>query len=134
LKESERVSVASSAYDGRRPKPRPDVNRGEDPDRVFFAADDRPNLVSLKLRDCESSYSSMVEPTTRMGCLFEPSSDGIPGDLLYPYDCRLAQALDAECGNFIEGRTLVLESILRRTGVRAECFSATPAQISTTLP
>ena len=54
LKESERVSVASSPYDGRRPKPRPDVNRGEDPDRVFLAADDRPNLVSLKLRDCES--------------------------------------------------------------------------------
>src|SRR4029453_17909985 len=28
LKERERVSVASSPYDGRRPKPRPDVNRG----------------------------------------------------------------------------------------------------------
>jgi hypothetical protein len=44
LKESERVSVASSPYDSRRPKPRPDVNRGEDPDRVFLAADDCPNL------------------------------------------------------------------------------------------
>ena len=53
LNESERVSVASSPYDGRRPKPRPDVNCGEDPDRVFITADDRPNLVSLKLRDCE---------------------------------------------------------------------------------
>jgi hypothetical protein len=84
LKESERVSVASSPYDGRRPKPRPNVNRGEDPDRVFLAADDRPNLVSLKLRDCERCSSSIVEPTTRMGGLFEPSSDGIPGDLLLP--------------------------------------------------
>jgi hypothetical protein len=63
----------------------------EDPDRVFLVADDRPNLVSLKLPDCESFYSSIVEPTTRMGCLFEPSSDGIPGDLLYPCDSRLVR-------------------------------------------
>jgi hypothetical protein len=53
LKESERVSVASSPYDGRRPEPRPDVNRGEDPYRVFLAADDCPDLVSLKFRDCQ---------------------------------------------------------------------------------
>ena len=44
-----------------------------------------------------------------MGCLFGPSSDGIPGDLLYPCDGRLVQALDAECGNFVEGRTTMLE-------------------------
>src|SRR5262249_17902276 len=105
LEESERVSIASSPYDSRRPEPRPDVNCGEDPDRVFLAADDRPNLVSLKLRDCEGRNSSIVEPTTRMGCLFEPSSDGIPRDLLYPSDRRLVQALDAECGGFVEGRT-----------------------------
>jgi hypothetical protein len=133
LKENERVSVASSPYDGRRPKPRPDVNRGEDPDRVFIAADDRPNLVSPKLRDCESCYSSIVEPTTRMGGLFEPSSDSIPGDLLYPSDGRLVRALDAECGDFVEGRTPVLESMIGCAGVRAECLPATPAQISTTL-
>jgi DDE domain len=75
-KESERVSVTSSAYDGRRPKPRPDVNRGEDPNRAFLAADDRPNLVGLKLREGKCNYFSIVEPTTRMGCLFEPASDG----------------------------------------------------------
>ena len=93
LKEGPRVSVASSPYDGRRPKPRPDVNRGEDPDRLFLAADDRPNLVRLKLGEGESCYSAIVEPTTRMGGLFEPSSDGIPCDLLYPCDCRLVQAV-----------------------------------------
>src|SRR5262249_47335089 len=92
LKESKRYSVASSPYNGRRPKPRPDVNRGEDPNRVFLAADDRPDLVSLKLRDCESRYSSIIEPTTRMGCLFEPSGDGIPGDVLHTSNGRLVQA------------------------------------------
>jgi hypothetical protein len=77
------AQLTSSPYDGRRPKPRPDVNRGEEPDRVFLAADDRPNLVGLKLREGKCNYFSTVEPTTRMGCLFEPSSDGIPGDLFY---------------------------------------------------
>jgi hypothetical protein len=35
---------------------RPFIMR-EDPDRMLFVADDRPNLVSLKLRDCEGCYS-----------------------------------------------------------------------------
>jgi hypothetical protein len=99
LKESKRVSVASSPYDSRRPKPRPDVNRGEDPDRVFLAADDRPNLVSLKLHHGECSYFSIIEPTTKVGCPFEPAIDGIPADPLYPGDRRFVQALDAECGH-----------------------------------
>ena len=105
----------------------------EDPHRVFLATDDRPDLVSLKLLDCESCYSLIVEPTTRMGCLFEPASDGIPGDRLYPCDCRPVQALDAQGGNFVEGRATMLESIIWCAGVRAECLTATPTQISTTL-
>jgi hypothetical protein len=99
--EDQRIAPVSrmmrAVNDGRRPKPRPDVNRGEDPDRVFLAADDRPNLVGLKLREGKCNYFSIVEPTTRMGCLFEPSSDGIPGDLLYSGDRRLVQTLDAQC-------------------------------------
>jgi hypothetical protein len=47
---------------------------------MFFVADDRPNLVCLKLNGGESNYFSIVEPTTKMGCFFEPSIDGIPGD------------------------------------------------------
>jgi hypothetical protein len=66
----------------RRPEPRPDVNGGEDPDWMFFVAADRPNLVRLKLRNGKSSYPSSIEPTTRMGCPFKPSSDCIPSDPL----------------------------------------------------
>jgi hypothetical protein len=106
----------------------------EDPDRVFLAFDDRPNLVSLKFGDCESCYSSIVEPTTRMGCLFEPSRDSIPGDLHYPSDGRLVQALDAECGDFVEGRATMLESMVRRSGVRAKCLPASLAPVLTPLP
>jgi hypothetical protein len=90
---------------------------------VFLAADDRPSLVGLKLREGKCSYFSIVEPTTRMGCLFEPSSDGIPGDLLYSGDRRLVQALDAQGGNFVEGCATMLESMVRCTSVRAECLA-----------
>jgi hypothetical protein len=55
----------------------------EDPDRMFFVADDRAHLVCLKLLDGEGSYFSIVEPTTKMGCLFEPASNGIPSNSLY---------------------------------------------------
>jgi hypothetical protein len=112
LKESERISVASSSCDGRRPKPRPDVNRRENPDRMFFFADDRPHLFCLKLRNVECRYFPILEPTTKAGCLFEPSIDGIPGDLLYSGDRTLVQALDARpTGN--------LGSKARRRGLRA---------------
>jgi hypothetical protein len=86
LKEGERVSVASSSYDSRRPEPRPDVNRGEDPDRMFFVSDDRLKLVCLKLYDGECSYFSIVEPTTK--ATFEPAIDGIPGYPLYARDSK----------------------------------------------
>ena len=48
-KEGKCVSVTSPPNDCRRPKPRPDLDRGEDPDRLFLAEDDRANLVCLKL-------------------------------------------------------------------------------------
>jgi hypothetical protein len=134
LKESEPVSIASSPYDSRRPEPRPDVNRGEDPNRLFFATDDRPNLVCLKLLDDERSYFSIVEPTTNVGCLFKPAIDGIPGDPLYSGDRGLVQAFDAQHDDFVERRATVLESIIRCAGVRAERLSARPAPVSTTLP
>ena len=60
--------------------------------------------------------------------------NGIPGDLLYPSNRGLVQALDAEGGDLIEGRATMLESMVWRTGVRAECLSATPAPVWTTLP
>jgi hypothetical protein len=101
---------------------------------MFLVSDDRLELICLKLHDGECSYFSIVESTTKGGGLFEPAIAGIPGYPLYSRDSGLVQALDAECGNFIEGRATVLESMVRRTGVRAECPFATPAQISTTLP
>jgi hypothetical protein len=106
----------------------------EDPDRMFFVAGNRPNLVRLKLRNRECSYFSIIEPTTKVGCPFEPAIDGIPGDLLYPGDRRFVQALDAECGNIVEGCATVLESMVRRSCVRAECLPASSAPVSTALP
>ena len=101
LKESQSALVASSPNDCRRPKPRPDLDHGEDPDRLVLAANNCANLVCLKLGNGDASYFSIIESTTRVGCFFEPASNGIPADSLYSGDCGLIQSLDAESGNLI---------------------------------
>ena len=54
LKQIQRVAVASFADHRRWPKPRPDVDHNENPDRLFPAPNDRSDLVCLNLRDGES--------------------------------------------------------------------------------
>ena len=82
--DGECVSIASSSHDSRRPKPRPDLDRGEDPNGLFLVVDDRTDLIRLKLCDRDSIDSSIVEAVTRAGSFLEPAMNGIPGDLLYP--------------------------------------------------
>jgi len=43
-KKGQRVSVTSSPNDCRRPKPRPDLDHGEDPDRLLLSANECANL------------------------------------------------------------------------------------------
>jgi hypothetical protein len=89
----------------------------EDPDWMFFVADDRPNLVGPKLRNRSAAIFRALKRRQNVGCPFKPTSDGIPGDPRYPGDRRLVQALDAESGNFVEDCTTMLESMVRRSGV-----------------
>jgi hypothetical protein len=77
---------------------------GEDPNGLFLAVDDRTDLIRLKLCDRDSIHSSIVEAATRADSFLDPAMDGIPGDLLYPSNRGLVQALDAEGGDLIEGR------------------------------
>ena len=79
-KEGQGVLVASFADHCRRPKPRPHLDHGEDPDWLFLAPDDRFDFVCLKLHYRESFYFSVVEATTPGGCSFKPAMDRIPGD------------------------------------------------------
>jgi len=60
--------------------------------------------------------------------------NGIPGDSLYPSYGGLVQALDAERGDIIEGRATMLESMVWRSGVRAERLTASPTPESTPFP
>jgi hypothetical protein len=129
----ESVPVAPSSDDGRWPKPRPDIDRDENPDRLVLAANNCAELICLKFRNGESYYFFIVEPTTRGGCLFEPAIDSIPADSLYSSDCGLIQTFDAESSNLIKCRTTVLESIVGFTHVQAEGLPANPATVSTAL-
>ena len=52
--EGQSVSVASASDDGRRPETGPDFDRREDPSGAALAADERVELIRLKLFDSDS--------------------------------------------------------------------------------
>jgi hypothetical protein len=133
-KQVQRVAVASFADDRRWPKPRPDVEHNENPDRLFPAPDDRSDLVCLNLHHRESFYFSIIETTTAAGCLFQPTMNRIPGNSLDSSNGGLDETFDTEGGHFIKGGATVLESVIQCSGGRAECLSTSPALVATTLP
>ena len=126
--------VTPFAYHCRRPKPRPHLDHGEDPDWRFLASDDRFDFVCLKLRNGEALYCSIVEATTPGGCSFQPAMDRIPGNSLDSSDGRFVHTFDAQSRDFIESGPPVLKSMVGCTSVRAEGLPARPALESTTLP
>jgi hypothetical protein len=79
------------------------------------------------------SSGSRVKPATKGSCFFPPVMNSIPGDSLYTSYSRFVQALDAERGDLIESRATVLEPMVGCAGIRAECLSASPASVATTL-
>ena len=131
-KQGQRVLVAASADHGRSPKPRPDIDGCEDPDRLLLALGDRSDLVGLKLRGPEPGCVLIVEATTGVARFFQPAIDSIPADVLDSGDRRLVQAFDAQSRNLIKGGAAVLEPIVRRPGIGAERFLACLASVSTT--
>jgi hypothetical protein len=70
------VMVASFADYARRPKPRPNVDHNEDPDRLLLAPHDGSDLVGLKFYDGKSVYFQIIEPTTAGGCPLQAESTG----------------------------------------------------------
>jgi hypothetical protein len=101
---------------------------------LFFAANDRSHLICLKLGDGDSLDLSIVEAATRASSFLQSAMNGIPGNSFYPRYHGLVHALDAEGGNLIEGGATMLESMVWRTGIRAERLTASTATISTTPP
>jgi hypothetical protein len=71
----------------------------------------------LKLDNAASRYFAIIEPTTRVGGLFEPAIDGIPANFLYPSNCGFVWAFDAEAGDLVKGCATMLESIVGRAHV-----------------
>jgi len=57
--------------------------------------------------------------------VYEPTS--VPGSLMLRTQIELVQAFNTRDGNFVKGRSTVLESMIGRAGIRAQCLSAIPA-------
>ena len=79
-KQEQRVFVAASANDSRRPKSGPNLNGCEDPGRLLLSLDDRSDLVGLKFDGAEPGCFLIVEATAAVAGFFEPAVDGIPAD------------------------------------------------------
>jgi len=64
--------------------------------RSALASGEGANLVCLELFDGESSDSSAVEATARIGGLLKQARHGVPSETLDPSDRGHAGALDSE--------------------------------------
>ena len=95
-KQGQRVFVAASADDSRRPKSGPNLDGCEDPGRLLFSLDDRSDLVGLKFRGPKPGCSLIVEATAAVARFFQPAVDRIPADALNAGDSRFVQPFDAE--------------------------------------
>ena len=94
---------------------------------------DRADFVRLNLGHLEPCDGLVVESTTALCCSFEPAVDCVPPGSLHPRDAGLADTLDAERGDFVEGALRVLESVVGRTLRRAESLAAGCAAVAATL-
>jgi hypothetical protein len=110
-KQGQRVLIAASADHGRTPKPRPDLDGGEDPCRLLLRLDDRSDLVGLKLRGPEPGCFFIIEATTAVARFFRPAIDSIPGNALDSGDSGLSHAFNAESRNLMKGGPAVLKPI-----------------------
>jgi len=93
-KKTKGVSIAPPPNHCRRPKTRPDLDRGKNPDGLFLVVDDSANLICLKLWDGDPIYRLIIEAATRGSCLLQPMSYRVPRDSLNPRDCGLIHTLN----------------------------------------
>src|SRR5262249_44009151 len=108
------VVVASLADDGRRPKPGPDIDHNEDPDRLLLVPHNGSDFVRLKFRDGKTPYFLITKLTAAGACSFQPAMNCVPAEPVDSSDGRLVQAFDTERGNSIKCRAAVLDPIIRR--------------------
>jgi hypothetical protein len=133
FEESVGISIAASADDRRWPKSGGDVESREDPHDVVLPAGKRSNLVRLNLCDIELFEVRVVElPTVRSGSL-EPAVHGVPADAFDSGDCRLADAFDAQRGDFVEGAATMLKAVVCGVYGRAKGLPTLLAAIAATL-
>jgi hypothetical protein len=120
-KQGERVAIAASADNCRRPEARPDFDGSEDPDRRMpIATNHSSDLVHLQFADWDLRDFLLVESATGGGGFLQPAIYRVPGNLLDSGNRGFIHALDAESSDFIEGNSSMLEAVIDGSLVPAE--------------
>jgi hypothetical protein len=124
-KQGERVAIAASADNRRRPKARPDFDGSEDPDRRMpIATNHSSDLIHLQFADWDLCNPLIVESATGGSGFLQPAIHRVPSNLLDSGNRGFVYTLDAESGDFIEGSSAMLEAVIDRAPVPAESPAA----------
>ena len=100
----------------------------------MLATHHRAHLIGLQLRDLNSGDPSIVESTTRTGCPFQPAIHRVLSYLLDSSNRGFVQTFDTQSRDLVEGRSSVLESMVKCPAVPTEGFPASLTSVSTALP
>ena len=94
-----------------------------------LVADERAELISLQLNDCEVAQHPLVEALRRCRGPLEPSRDGMAGMARDPGGRRNAHTLDAQARDLVAFPTSAAKAAVRCPRVRADRSPADRAAV-----
>ena len=94
-----------------------------------LVADERAELISLQLNDCEVAQHPLVEALRRCRGPLEPSRDGMAGMARDPGGRRTAHTLDAQARDLVAFPTSAAKAAVRCPRVRADRSPADRATV-----
>ena len=100
---------------------------------MLLRLNERPNLISLQLRELEVANVFVVEERRAAGSSLEPASDSVPRQTADQGDDGPVEALDTQENDLVKQGAGVLDSLVGRASVGGESPATTCATVSSSL-
>ena len=123
--------MGAAADEATRPQAGTHLDGRKEPHRPALAADERVQLIGLKLNDIEVPQHAPVEELSRSRGSLEPPCDGVAGTTGETGRGRNAHALDSHARYLVELLPSAAKTAVRRARIRAE---RSPAYLATVTP